>query len=342
MERKVIIRPLIFHNPFYTQGKRFFRAPIIAPLASSGLSVPDAFGKQSLADDLTNFQNKGVLLNDGNRLNYSFDVSLPSGMKTISDKHGMFSTYQKILMQNNADISKNAKMYGIIQKHALNLEAKNYMQDLIRYVSQQYEQSGKQIPGELELAIKDYYKTDPDFAEKMRQSKGAIKNRNIVTNTDQAGNAAQKEEEGEKKKEEKKEEEEEEEEEEDKTPDADDSSTGTVKGGKIRLSGWKAPRLYCLVRPMKIRKLGSDSSSVSKASEIEEQKSDLDQRRDMYREQQMRLRGQLPPNEMIKRAMPDNVEPIPDLTNTPERHHRLHVMPAPNFAGIRSFGYATI
>lgn len=85
--------------------------------------------------------------------------------------------------------------------------------------------------------------------------------------------------------------------------------------GMINNRGWRAPRLHKLVRPFKRFEIDELPDQI-----IEEQKQALDDRRNMYKDEQEFQRGTAPPKDMVERAMPKTAEPmiilphkIPDL-----------------------------
>lgn len=77
-----------------------------------------------------------------------------------------------------------------------------------------------------------------------------------------------------------------------------------VDGNGVINSGWRAPRLHKLVRPLKRFEMETTPDKI-----VEEQKQSLDDRRDMYKELQTFQRGTAPPKDMVERAMPTTAEP---------------------------------
>ena len=75
-------------------------------------------------------------------------------------------------------------------------------------------------------------------------------------------------------------------------------------------SGWRAPRLHKLVRPLKRFEIEEGPDKI-----IEDQKQALDDRRTMYKDEQTHQRGTTPPKDMVERAMPKLAEPF--LASTP-------------------------
>lgn len=69
--------------------------------------------------------------------------------------------------------------------------------------------------------------------------------------------------------------------------------------------GWRAPRLHKLVRPYKPFMLTETPEDI-----IEGEKHDLDDRRAMYKDQQLLQRGLTPPKDMVDRAMPKTAKPF--------------------------------
>ena len=70
-------------------------------------------------------------------------------------------------------------------------------------------------------------------------------------------------------------------------------------------SGWRAPRLHKLVRPLKRFEIEEEPDKI-----IEDQQQALDDRRSMYKDEQTRQRGTTPPKDMVERAMPKLAEPF--------------------------------
>lgn len=76
-------------------------------------------------------------------------------------------------------------------------------------------------------------------------------------------------------------------------------------GDGIINSGWRAPRLHKLIRPLKRFEIEEEPDKI-----IEDQQQALDDRRSMYKDEQTRQRGTTPPKDMIERAMPKLAEPF--------------------------------
>lgn len=80
---------------------------------------------------------------------------------------------------------------------------------------------------------------------------------------------------------------------------AQDTGEGVIN------SGWRAPRLHKLVRPLKRFEIEEEPDKI-----IEDQQQALDDRRSMYKDEQTKQRGTAPPKDMIERAMPKLAEPF--------------------------------
>ena len=76
-------------------------------------------------------------------------------------------------------------------------------------------------------------------------------------------------------------------------------------GNGVIESGWRAPRLHKLIRPLKRFEIEEEPDKI-----IEDQQQALDDRRSMYKDEQTRQRGTIPPKAMIERAMPKLAEPL--------------------------------
>lgn len=81
-------------------------------------------------------------------------------------------------------------------------------------------------------------------------------------------------------------------------------------GNGVINSGWRAPRLHKLIRPLKRFEIEEEPDKI-----IEDQQQALDDRRSMYKDEQTRQRGTTPPKDMVDRAMPKLAEPF--FANTP-------------------------
>lgn len=92
------------------------------------------------------------------------------------------------------------------------------------------------------------------------------------------------------------------------------------KEGEILNSGWRAPRLHKLIRPLKRFEIDETPDKI-----IEDQKQALDDRRAMYKDEQTHQRGAPPPKGMIERAMPKLAEPFSGVRPVPQHYIR------PNF-----------
>lgn len=80
---------------------------------------------------------------------------------------------------------------------------------------------------------------------------------------------------------------------------------GVIKtGGKV--FGWRAPPIFKLVQPL----TPFSAETRDRTKEREEQHKRVEERREEYKRQQERLHGKTPPSDMVKRALPDIVEPI--------------------------------
>lgn len=78
-----------------------------------------------------------------------------------------------------------------------------------------------------------------------------------------------------------------------------------VMGEGVIESGWRAPRLHKLIRPLKRFEIEEEPDKI-----IEDQQQALDDRRSMYKDEQTRQRGTTPPKDMVERAMPKLAEPF--------------------------------
>lgn len=97
-------------------------------------------------------------------------------------------------------------------------------------------------------------------------------------------------------------------------------------------SGWRAPRLHKLVRPLKRFEIEEEPDKI-----IEDQQQALDDRRSMYKDEQTRQRGTAPPKDMVERAMPKLAEPffanrplVQRFRTTPDFGITLHPFVFPN------------
>lgn len=85
-------------------------------------------------------------------------------------------------------------------------------------------------------------------------------------------------------------------------------------------SGWRAPRLHNLVRPLKKFNMGETPEQI-----VGDQKDALDERRSKFKDQAMFQRGVYPSKDEIESAFPKTVEPfIPDPRNIPKTGIILH------------------
>ncbi len=95
--------------------------------------------------------------------------------------------------------------------------------------------------------------------------------------------------------------------------------------GKIN-SGWRAPRLHKLIRPFKPFNIEEEPKDI-----VEDQKKDLEERREEYKKGQMEQRGDTPPKDMVERAMPKTAEPFLAGLPIPQTYTNPHygIMPHP-------------
>lgn len=103
-------------------------------------------------------------------------------------------------------------------------------------------------------------------------------------------------------------------------------------GNGVINSGWRAPRLHKLVRPLKRFEIEEEPDKI-----IEDQQQALDDRRSMYKDEQTRQRGTTPPKDMVDRAMPKLAEPffanrplVQRFRTTPDFGITLHPFVFPN------------
>lgn len=104
------------------------------------------------------------------------------------------------------------------------------------------------------------------------------------------------------------------------------------KGYGVIESGWRAPRLHRLIRPLKRFEIEEEPDKI-----IEDQQQALDDRRSMYKDEQTRQRGTTPPKDMVERAMPKLAEPffankplVQRFRTTPDFGITLHPFVFPN------------
>jgi hypothetical protein len=107
---------------------------------------------------------------------------------------------------------------------------------------------------------------------------------------------------------------------------------GAAEGNGFINSGWRAPRLHKLVRPLKRFEIEEEPDKI-----IEDQQQALDDRRSMYKDEQTRQRGTAPPKDMVERAMPKLAEPffanrplVQRFRTTPDFGITLHPFVFPN------------
>ena len=104
------------------------------------------------------------------------------------------------------------------------------------------------------------------------------------------------------------------------------------EGNGVINSGWRAPRLHKLIRPLKRFEIEEEPDKI-----IEDQQQALDDRRSMYKDEQTRQRGTTPPKDMVERAMPKLAEPffadkplVQRFRTTPDFGVTLHPFVFPN------------
>ena len=102
--------------------------------------------------------------------------------------------------------------------------------------------------------------------------------------------------------------------------DLDSSEEPETTAGSGYL-GWRAPRLHRLVRPYRPFTLTETPEEI-----VDEEKHDLDERRTMYKDQQLFQRGLAPPKDMVDRAMPKTAKPY---LHNPLSIHFTGVIPHP-------------
>lgn len=86
-------------------------------------------------------------------------------------------------------------------------------------------------------------------------------------------------------------------------------------------SGWRAPRIHKLVRPLKPFNLEQTPMDI-----VEEQKQALDERREQYKEQETAQHGVAPTKDNIETALPKTAEP---MLQTFVQRPRISIVPHP-------------
>lgn len=107
--------------------------------------------------------------------------------------------------------------------------------------------------------------------------------------------------------------------------DKDKIKKETDDEGSGAFSSYRVPRLHQMVAPIHQRE-----ASMSAKDDIEEHKREVEDRQEIYKEQQKDIRGEEPPKGMVERAVPKTAEPI-QLTTITEHPslNRLSITIAP-------------
>lgn len=272
-------RPLHIRNKFRTGGvkQRAFRI-ITAPLT---FTVPNYYNYRAhnATDPLNSLVTKNFMNDpDGVDLDSTFSgmLSLPSGVTSVENAEKAADTQRKIERYNAGILSGRENEIKRLYKIAKKQREAQYRQKLIQWLAETDELD--EVPAEFTEEVNDYLGTLTD------------EKRNEINARKQRRKERRQQAERRKK-----------------------ASDTTHKEYQDRLmrnialegNGWRAPRLYSLLKPVHPLTLTSNPNEV-----VENEKNLLNDFREMYKEQQLNARGIDPPNSMVERAFPKTAYPI--------------------------------
>lgn len=277
--QRVLSFPLVFPNKFLSIGinPRAGLHPITAPMDNEGLTSVERQEQALRAARFEQLNNAGIKLR-----NWDGTIQIPSFGDNSFTTNLLPSGVQSVEAR---DKQISAKRMIEMQNAGILSEKQRQLQTLadLSNKQKQYEQHKKLIeflalrededfvPAEFQEEVEAYYAAHPGKKAEVDQLRAAYKQR-MKRMKEAYGQP-------------------------DKTP-----SSGR---GIIHPVGWRARRLHELVRPFKRREV-----LPTPEEQTEQQKTEIDERQKMYRDQQTEERGVAPPSEMVKRAMPDTAEPV--------------------------------
>ena len=324
-------RPLRFKNPFRTTGTIqpagyvTYRSPIL----SDGVTSLELRAKQIAQERWKQLQNAGMVGEDEmgpfDLTNFSQAIMMPDGVGSVEQRDKMTSAMRDAQRHNAGILSINEYKLRNLQKIMKQQQEKAAQEKLIEYLAAADEMD--QIPEEFKEEVESWYRAglDPafvtdtgvlnekkiremthndgtyeklyearihellqkrqgvkritDLRRKQRMDRERVKNEQLRTTQDILNKLNQ---------------------------DAR-RTQGLDRKSELIGNGWRAPRLFEMVRPHHIF---SDDLKRSPEDIVNEQRENLENRQELYREQQEEQRGKKPPKEMVNRAMPNTAEPL--------------------------------
>ena len=313
---KVNSRPLVFSNPFRTTGVDQPATHImIGPLIRNGITSLEKDEKERVAKHIAQMHNAGMIPDDEgvDMSDFTSDViALPSGVTSLR------------AAEKDADLARQIERYnaGILnddqlqQKTLFKLVKKRKQGELRKKIIQYLAESDEldQVPQIFQEEVNEYYRKHQGVKERVEEKRRKKReraerlaarkrmqaaywqsglndphrynpdNKSFGTIPDLRT----------------------------EDDDDDDSDEEDDYGGSGAFPhhprhphyGWRAPRLHRLIQPYKPFVIEQTPEQL-----IEEQKQDLDDRRNMFRDEMKEQRGEAPPKGMVERAMPKLASP---------------------------------
>lgn len=329
-------RRLNIRNPFYSTntlqpaGYWTYRSPII----SSGVTSLEQRAKQAAQEKWRQLQNAGIVGDDEDGpldlTNFSEAIVMPGGVGNVDQFEAARSAANKIQRHNAGILSTKEYNLRKLQK-ILNAKKKREAQaNLIEYLAEADEMD--QVPEEYREEVEKWYRAGLE-KDMINEETGTL-NENAAVFQGEKGKALlqQLKDEGlakllvrrmgvrrvtAAKRKIRQEKEQRERERQDRIAavlrqvnEENRRARGDDMKSSMSGNGWRAPFIYELVRPHHAL---SDDLQQTPEDIIKQHKDELEQRQELYRDQQTERRGVKPPNAMVRRAMPDLAEPA----NTP-------------------------
>lgn len=295
-KRRATIR---FSNPYRTTGVRQRANRIMTgPLIREGITSVENHEKEAAQRRYSQLANAGMLKQmkelgiipdhvgvDMNEF-VGNNISLPNGVTSVEEAENQRDIARQIEQFNAGIMDEATHEQKVLTELAQKRKKDEYRTKLIQWLAETDELD--EIPNEFREEVEAYY---------AKKDKEEHKNVGTTLSEMKAKREKRKKEQEEKEKKKRFER--------GYWEHTDPFANIAMPIGNGEIHGWRAPRLHRLLRPIKPFIIEHTPEQL-----VEEQKDDLEKRRDEYKNEQMQQRGLAPPKDMIERAFPKTAEPM--------------------------------
>ena len=312
-------KPLYFRNPFRSVGvtQRASRV-IVGPIRRTGITSLEKeersrhirhIAQLANAGMIKKMQQTGVIPDDlgVNMSDFSGNIAaLPGGVTNLDDMAKENDVARQIERFNAGILDEEHRKQKALMEIAKKRKQSEYTQKIIQWLAETDELD--EVPREFAEEVEKYYRDsdDPDLKQEVQRKRKARRAREeekerkrLFRQSYWQGNPLTAV----------------------LQPRIGSSTHFSTNTGLtnpfdddyISGSGWRAPRLHKLVRPLKRFVIEETPDQI-----VEQQKQALDDRRTLYKDEQTEQRGVTPPKDMVERAMPKLAEPILALKPIPQ------------------------